>query len=186
MKKINFIILFVVGLIVVFSVQDLYAGEAGARYDKAIRCIKLKQPDFAFMEFRSILRDFPKSSLAQKSMFAMAEYYYDHKMYYDAILNFTEHINNNPRSKKANIFAKTYLLKIMEEIKDPTWEEKRMLENVKKDFFSKPLFLVSARYKETSYKSVSRNKFRVRYYIDKVEVYRNGQLFVKITPEKNI
>jgi outer membrane protein assembly factor BamD (BamD/ComL family) len=181
MKKINLIILFIIGLIFVLSGQNVYAGEAGIRYDKAVRCIKLKQPDFAFMEFKSILRDFPESPLAQKSMFAIAEYCYDHKMYYDAILNFTEYINNNPRSK-ADVFAKAYLLKIMEEIKDPTWEEKRMLEKAKEDFFSKPLFLLSSKYKETSYKSVARNEFRIRYYIDKAEVYRNGQLFVKITP----
>jgi hypothetical protein len=70
----------------------------------------------------------------------------------------------------------------MEEIKDPTWEEKRMLENAKRDFFSKPLFLLFTEYKETSYRSALWNKFKIRYYIDNVEVYRNGQLFVKITP----
>jgi outer membrane protein assembly factor BamD (BamD/ComL family) len=181
MKKINLVFLFIAGLIFIFGAQDLYAGEAGARYSEAVRCIKAKQPDFAFMEFRSIIRDFPKSSFAQKSIFAMAEYYYDHGMYYDAIANFTGYINDYPGSK-ANVFAKAYLLKIMEEIKDPSWEEKRMLENAKRDFFSKPLFLLFKEYKETSYRSALWNKFRIRYYIDNVEVYRNGQLFVNITP----
>ena len=74
-----------------------------------------------------------------------------------------------------------FLLKIIEEIKDPTWEEKRLFEDIQKDFFSKPLFLLFKEYKETSYKSPLQNKFRIRYYIDNIEVYRNGQLFIKIT-----
>lgn len=181
MKKIYYIFLVLIVSGIYFDADSLYATEASARYDKAIRHIKANQPDFAFMEFRSILRDFPKSSLREKSIFAMAEYYYNNKMYYDAILNFTGYINDYPDSK-ANVFAKAYLLKIMEEIKDPAWEEIRMLEKVKEDFFSKPMFLLFAEYKETSYRSALRNKFKIRYYIDNIEVYRNGQLFVKIIP----
>jgi len=181
MKKINFIFLFIAGLIFIIGGQDLYASEAGAMYKEAVRCIKAKQPDFAFMELRSIVRDFPESPFAQRTIFAMAEYYYDSGMYYDAITNFTRYINDYPDSK-AGVFAKAYLLKIMEEIKDPSWEEKRMLENAKRDFFSKPLFLLFTEYKETSHRSALWNKFKIRYYIDNVEVYRNGQLFVNITP----
>ena len=178
MRKIFYIAIFLAPIL--FITQDLSAS-AGSQYKEALRLIEQKKYDFAFMEFRSVVKNFPKSSFTQQSIFAMAEYYYDHKMYYDAILNFTGYINNYP-SSKANVFAKAYLLKITEEIQDPTWEEKRMLENVKEDFFSKPLFLLFTEYKETSYRSASRNDFRIRYYIDNVEVYRNGQLFVKIAP----
>ena len=116
MKKINYIFLFAVGLVVIFSAQELCAIEyARARYDAAIRYIKNKQPDFALMEFRSVIRDFPKSPLARKSVFAIAEYYYDNKMYYDAIKDFTGYVKSYPDSK-ANVFAKAYLLKIIEEI----------------------------------------------------------------------
>jgi len=180
MRKINYIILSAIGLMVIFSAQELYAeGFARARYDAAIRYIKKKQPDFALLEFRSVVRDFPKSPLAQRSVFAIAEYYYDNKMYYDAIKDFTGYVKNYPDSK-ANVFAKAYLLKIIEEIKDPTREEKNTFEDIKKEIFSKPLFLLFKEYKETSYKSPSRNKFKIRYYIDNIEVYRNGQLFIKI------
>ena len=129
MKKISYIILSVAGLIVIFSAQELCAVEfARTRYDAAVRCIKKKEPDFALMEFRSVVRDFPKSPLAKRSMFAIAEYCYDNKIYYDAVKGFTEYIKNYPDSK-ANVFAMAYLLKITEDIKDPTMEEKKMFES---------------------------------------------------------
>jgi len=181
MKKINYIFLVAAGLLVIFSAQELYAIEyARARYDAAIRYIKNKQPDFALLEFRSVIRDFPKSPLAQRSTFAIAEYYYDNKMYHDAIEDFAGYVKSYPDSK-ANVFAKAYMLKIIEEIADPAFGEKNMLEDIKKEFFSTPLFLLFQEYKETSYKSPSRNKFKIRYYIDNIEVYRNDQLFIKIT-----
>ena len=180
MKKINYILLSVIGLIIIFSTQELYAvGFARAGYDAAVRYIRKKQPDFALLEFRSVTRDFPKNPLAQKSMFAIAEYYYDNKMYYDAVRGFTGYIKNYPDSK-ANVFARAYLLKITEEIKDPTWEEKKMFDNIKQDLFSEPLLLLFREYKETSYKSPFQNVFKIRYYIDNIEVYRNGKLFIKI------
>ncbi|MDP2910862.1 MAG: outer membrane protein assembly factor BamD [Candidatus Omnitrophota bacterium] len=181
MKKINYITLSVMGLVIIFSAQELYAaGFARAGYDAAVRHIKKNQPDFALLEFRNVIRDFPKSPLAQKSMFAIAEYYYDNKMYYDAVRGFTGYIKNYPDSK-ANVFARAYLLKITEEIKDPTWEEKKMFDSIKQDLFSEPLFLLFREYKETSYKSSFQNVFKIRYYIDNIEVYRNDKLFIKIS-----
>ena len=181
MKKINYILLFAVGFIVIFGAQNLYGFDAMAQYNKAIKYIKMKQPDFALMEFRGVVRDFPKSVFARKAMFAMAEYYYDNKIYYDAIDNFTLYANNYPKSK-ASVFAKAYLLKIMGEIDNPSQEETKAFESIKKELFSKPLFLLFKEYKKTSYKSDSRNKFKIRYYIDNIEVYRNGRLFLALKP----
>jgi hypothetical protein len=182
MKKINYIFIFAAGLVVIFSAQELCAIEyARARYDAAIRYIKNKQPDFALMEFRSVIRDFPKSPLAQRSVFAIAEYCYDNKMYHEAINDFTRYVRSCP-DPKAGVFAKAYLLKIIEESNDPTWEEKKMFDDIKKEIFSKPLFLLFKEYKKTSYQSPSRNRFKIKYYIDNIEVYRNGQLFLTLKP----
>jgi len=173
--------LFILSASIILNAHGLYAGgDARAKYDAAVRHIKLKQPDFALMEFRSLLREFPKSPLAQKASFAIAEYYYDNKMYNDAIKSFTGYIKDYPDSK-AGIYAKAYLLKIIEDIKNPAWEEKRLFEDIQKDFFPKPLFLLFKEYKEVSYGSPLQNKFKIKYYIDNVEVYRNNQLFIKVT-----
>jgi outer membrane protein assembly factor BamD (BamD/ComL family) len=179
MKKINYLILFCAALII-FSAGDIYGFDAMAQYNRAVRYIKIKQPDFALMEFRGIIRDYPKSLFARKALFAVAEYYYDNKVYYDSINNFTEYLNKYPESK-SRIFAKVYLLKIIQEIKYPSPDEKKAFESIKNDFFSKPMFLLFKEYKQISYKSPSLNRFKIRYYIDNIEVYRNGQLFIKIT-----
>lgn len=182
MRKITYVPIFIAGLIL-FSggISGLYAdGNAKARYDEVVRYIKLKQYDFALMELRSILRDFPETEYFQKSVFAIGEYSYDNKAYYDAIKNFTEYINNYPDSKGV-IFAKAYLLRIIEDNKNPTWEEKRVFEDIKKDFFSSPLFLLFSEYKEaSSYTSAFQHVFKIRYYIDNVEVYRDDELFITI------
>jgi len=178
MKKIYTIFLLL--LLVLLSKESYAGGDARARYEKAVRCILLKQDDFALIEFRSIIREFPKSGYARKAAFAIAEYCYDHRMYNDAIKNFTEYIKGHPDSKGAT-FAKAYLAKIIEEIKEPTWEEKRLFEDIQKDFFSKPLFLTFSEYRKASYRSDGQNIFKIRRYIDNIEVYRNGQPFLKIT-----
>jgi len=177
MKKIIFIPILLFSLCVMS--QDLFA-EAGAQYKEALRLIREKKHDFAFMELRSILKDFPKSRYAQDALFGVAEYCYEHNMHYDAIKGFTEYINMYPDSK-AVIFAKAYLLKIMDKIKNPTEEEKNALESIKRDFFSGPLFLLFSEYKETSYKSPFLNRFKIRYYFDNIEIYRNDEIFLKIT-----
>ena len=180
-QKINPTFIFIAGLIVIFCAQDLYAGELGARYREAIRCVKLKQPDFAFMGFRSIARDFPDNPLAERAIFAMAEYYYDNKMYYDAIKNFTL-CAKDCSDFKANVIAKAYILKIIKEIEDPSLEEKEMFEDIKKEFFSKSLILIFSEYKKTSYRSASLNKFKIKYQTDNVDVYRNDQPFLTLEP----
>lgn len=181
MKKVELTLLFMAGLVVIFCAQDLYAGEAEDMYRGAVRCIKLKQPDFAFMGFRSIARDFPDSPLAERAIFAMAEYYYDNKMYYDAIKNFTW-CAKNYSDLKANVIAKAYLFKIIKEIKDPASEEKEMAEDIKKEFFSKSVFLLFSEYKKTSYRSALLNKFRIKHYADNIDVYRNDQPFLTLEP----
>lgn len=180
MKKITLVFLFIAGLIFIFGGQDLYAG-AGARYTEAVRCIKAKQPDFAFMKFRGVIRDFPESPLAQKSIFAMAEYYYDCGMYRDAINNFTL-CAKDCSDLKASVIAKAYILKIIKDMKKPGLEEKRTAEDMKREFFSKSLFLVFSEYKKTSYRSASLNKFRIKHHAGNIDVYRNDQLFLTVEP----
>jgi predicted negative regulator of RcsB-dependent stress response len=180
MRKINYILLPVIGLIIMFIAQELYAsGFARTKYNAAIGYIKKGQPDFALMEFRSLLREFPKSPFAQKSLFAIAEYYYDHGMYEDAIEKFTWCAKDGS-DLEANVIAKVYLLKIIKEIENPAPEEKELLEGIKKELSSKSAFLIFSEYKKTCYRSASLNKFKIIHHIDSIDVHRNDQLFVTI------
>jgi len=183
MKKLSRIFLFFAISGIIFGAQELYAayGDAMFRYDKAVKYLKMRKPDFALMEFRGITREFPDSLFAPKATFAIAEYCYDHRMYYDAVANFCSYIKKYPNSK-AGVFARAYLLKIMEDINTPSQEEKAFFEDVNKNFFPKQPFVIFKEYKRPSYKSFSLNRFRLKYHADSIEIYRNGALFLKLTP----
>ena len=163
----------------IFCAGDIYASGGGVLYAKAIRAIKQKQYDYALMEFRTIIRDYPGTKYAQRAMFGIGEYFYNNSMHYEAIDAFSDYVAKYPNSD-AGIFARAYLLKITEDIARPTEEDRAMLDGMKKEFFSKPVFLLFSEYKELSYRSVFRNSFKIRYYLDIIEVYRNGQIFIKI------
>lgn len=181
MKKISYILLLAAAFGILLSGQEHCAGwDARAGYDAAVGYIRKKQPDFALLEFRRVARDFPGSLFAEKSTCAIAEYYYDRGMYGDAIENFIWCAKKGS-DLETNIIAKVYLLKIIQEIENPASEEKEMLEGIKKELSSKSAFLVLSEYKKTYYRSPSLNRFKVKHYADNVEVYRNGQLFIKVT-----
>lgn len=85
MKNPRHILLFFICFVLFFGVPVVYRQSARSQYIRAIQCAKEKQYDFAFLEFRGILRDFPKTKYAKEAQFAMGEYFYGLKMYYEAI-----------------------------------------------------------------------------------------------------
>ncbi|MFA4991790.1 MAG: outer membrane protein assembly factor BamD [Candidatus Omnitrophota bacterium] len=178
-RKIAGICLLAVFCVFIFHAGNLYASGGGVLYAKAIKAIKEKQYDYAFMQFRAIVRDYPGTKYTQRAMFGTGEYFYNSNMHYEAIEAFSDYIRRYPDSD-AGIFARAYLLNIAETIARPTEEDKAMVDGMKKEFFSKPVFLLFSEYKEFSYKSVFGNSFEIRYYLDIIEVYRNGQIFIKI------
>jgi len=164
-----------------FIAQNIYGQTAATQYNEAVKFIRARQYDFAFLEFRSVTIDFPKTKYAEEATFAIGEYFYNKKAHYEAIRHFSEYIKKTPKSEGA-IFAKAYLLKIMRTIENPTKKERKAIESMKNDFFSKPVFLIFSEYKEVFYKSPFEHEFKIRYYIDMIEVHRNGKLFIKIAP----
>lgn len=180
MKKLFYILLFI-GCIFFSFIAPALAGQSGrAQYEKATQLVKRGQYDFALLAFRSIIRDFPESKYAQEAKFALGEYFYRQKAYFEAIQNFTEYIKKYPDTTAA-IFAKAYLIKIMESMEKPSQKEKELIDKIKMDFFSKPLFLLFSEHREVSYKSALANDFTIRYYIEDIEVYINDKPFIKIT-----
>lgn len=167
-------------LIFLFIAQPLYARQenGNTEYRKALQFVKDEQDDFALMGFRAIIRNFPESAYAQESLFAIGEYFYSRKIYYEAAKNFTEYIKKYPESDGA-VFARAYLLRIVQS-EQRREEEKKALEEIEREFFSQPLFLLFSEYKEVSYKSAFQNVFTIRHYIDAIEVYKNGTLFLKL------
>ncbi|MFC1624181.1 tol-pal system YbgF family protein [Candidatus Omnitrophota bacterium] len=183
LKKIFYIFLFVLSLYLISKEPILAAGPSHGgkgQYDRAVRYVKEHNYDIALMEFLSIIRNFPESIYAKRSLFAIGEYFYEKNAYSEAIKHFTKYIGDYPDYDDA-IFARAYLLKIIEDVKESPEENKVFIENIEADFFSQPLFLLFSEYKEETYKSALRNDFTIHHYIDMIEVYRNGELFIKLT-----
>lgn len=180
MKKIFIFLSLAITLLFLFKATILSGQSPKAEYEEAVKSAKEKKADFAFMAFRSIIRNFPETEYARESTFAVGEYYYQIKAYYDAIKYFNEYLKKYPAAPGAT-FAKAYLLKIKQDIKKPTERQKEIIDEIEMDFFSRPLFLVFSEYKEVSYKSAFQNEFAIRYQLDMIEIHRNGKIFIKIT-----
>lgn len=146
-----------------------------AHYQNAIREARSGNADFAFMELRSYLQDYPDSPSAQHARFAISEYYFQNKNYREAIRELTEYISRYPEEKNT-VFAQALLYKIFLEYKD----QPGLLGKLKDIFFSKSIFLIFSESKTKSYKSILGNRYSIKEYVDKIDFFRNGDLLFEI------
>lgn len=170
MKKIGYFIIFGIFLLA----GDVYAGQ----YSKALGHVRHKDYDFAFLEFRAVINDNPSARHAKESLFGIGEYYFLQNMNEESADTFQEYIQSNPDSK-ASIFARAYLLKMLEEETDAKQNEEAVNE-IKNGLFSKPLFLLFSDYKEINYKSPLGYKFKARYYMNSLQIYKDAKPFIKV------
>ena len=155
---------------------SLYAGEGRQEYSLAIENAKSSNPDFAFMYFREILEKYPDSPYAQKSRFACGEYYYQVADYEDAFKMFKQYSLDYPASGEIQ-FVLAYLLEIARKKGDDSLAGK-----IEKDIItSRRLSFLFRDLKEYKYRSSLYKLYRAVYYIDKVEFYIDGELFVRIS-----
>lgn len=142
----------------------------------AIQEAKTGNRDFAFMHCRALLENYPDSKYASDAAFAIGEYYFiaaDYENTAEALSNF---INDYPDSKGLP-FVLMYLLKVSQINKDESLAEK--LKN--KIISLKRLSFLFQESKGCAYTSLLRMKYRMMYYIDKVELYVDDKLFEKIS-----
>ena len=89
----------------------------------------------------------------------------------------SEYIKDYPDDKTA-IFAQALLYKIILEGN----QQPQLIEKMKENFFSKSLFLIFSKSKIKSYNSILNNTYEIADYVDKIEIFKNNGLFLKITP----
>lgn len=146
-------------------------------YKEAMKEIKSGNIDFAFMELKTYLRENPDSIHTREIRFAICEYYFQIKDYRDAIYKLMDYIIDYPQDA-STIPAKALLYKgLLEYNKEP-----ELLQKLKESFFSKSLFLIFSETKTKNYKSLLNNTYKIIDYIDRVEIFRNNDLILKITP----
>jgi len=133
--------------------------------------------DFAFMKLNNYLREYPESSRTKGIKFAIAEYHFQIQDYREAIYELSEYIQTYPQDKSA-VFAYALLYKsLLDFDKEPL-----LVEKIKEQFFSKSLFLMFSDAKIQHYKSILKNTYKIAEYVDKIEFFKNDELFLKITP----
>lgn len=152
-----------------------YAQDNKEVYFKAVEMARAGEPDFAYMHFKEALFDFFGSKYKKDALFATGEYYFSVNDYSDASLVFFQLVEDYADSK-AEIFALAYLLKISRIRNQEAFTEalKELIIN------SQRLVLAFKEYKEIKYNSPFQKRYKVIYYIDKIEFYLNGELFEKI------
>lgn len=146
-------------------------------YTSAVQEAKSGNVGFAFMQLRDYLRQYPDSPHTCEIKFAIGEYYFQIKDYREAIGELSKYIMDYPHEKNT-IFAKALLYKAILEYKN----EPPTLEKLKELFFSKSIFLIFTDAKTRSYHSVLNNNYKILDYVDRIEVFKNSELFFEITP----
>lgn len=144
-------------------------------YNKAVKLARDKQFDFAFSYLDMVVNIYPKSSFFENSLFSCGEYYFISGDRHSAKNTFDKFVALLPDSK-ARPFALAYLLKIAEEQK-----KQDVVEDLQKQIISfKQVSLVFRDFKEYSYLSALNKEYKIVYFIDRAEIYIDGDLFAKI------
>ncbi len=168
----------IIGLSILLSVLFSGVGHAGedrGLYSRAMKSAKQGDADFAFMNYRSILREYPQSKFKEQALFAHAEYSFLLKHYDESVALFTTFVQDYPDSK-GKLFALAYLLKIAGEKGD-----QKEVEAIRKQIISlRKISLVFRNFKKYKYRSPFYRYWKAIIYIDKIEFYINGELFEKI------
>ena len=129
-----------------------------------------------FIRFRTRL--FDKISAKERSgiNFSIAEYYFKTNDFSDARRAFKEYVDSTPAGI-STLVAKAYLYKFANQA-----NEQENAEAIKKEMFEKQFILLFDKYKTLNYVSRSGNRYEVHYYVDKIEIFLNGEIFEQISP----
>ncbi len=154
---------------VVFADSDVFL------YNTAKQAAAAGDNDYAFMCFHSLLKYSFKSKYYKEALFSTGEYYYFIGDYRSAERSFSEFIDYYSK-EEALPFAIVYLLKINNyKQRSKTTDDLR-----KKVITFKQLSLLFSESKELSYISPLNLHYKAIYFIDRVEIYINEELFEKI------
>jgi len=180
MKLKHFILLV---LLIFSNISCAIFKEDAAIYRDALNNVRLDNLDFAFMKFRELENNFPTSNYLAAVKFGMAEYLFLQGDYSNASSKLIEYIKEYSQSK-AVVFAEAILYKILsEKMKGEDLKDTETIKGViKKHYFSNSIFFIFSEYKTKSYYSVLGNRYRIYEYVDRIEVFKNNELFLKVTP----
>jgi hypothetical protein len=167
---------FIISISIILYAAVAFAGEDATKYAQARKMAKAGQKDFAFMQYQTILRDYPNSRFTEPALFGKGEYYFLIEDYRQAKEAFEGFLTQFPKSN-GRMFALAYLWRIAKLQNDEATAQDLANQIVTQ----KQVSLVFRDRKEYKYLSPLNNNFLAAIHIDKIEVYLGGELFAKIS-----
>lgn len=134
--------------------------------------------DFAFMEYRSLLEEYPETPSAQGAAFAIGEYHFSQHNTREAKEAF-ERFDLKQAEEIPRLLAQVYLLLCARLLKDdPTADT--LEAHLKEALSSKKLFLTFEENRIQTWGSPLGNRFELREFVDHMEITLNGASFYSI------
>jgi outer membrane protein assembly factor BamD (BamD/ComL family) len=163
--------------IVVMSLSPLAQAAEDIRiYLKARQFARSQSYDFAFMQYRSLLRQYPGSPYTKEALFAQGEYFFLIPDYDKAAEVFRQFVEQYPEDE-GKLFALAYLLKIAR-----IQGAQEAVEQYTRDIATfKQLSLVFRDFKEYRYLSPLERQHRAVFQIDTIAFFIKGEPFAKLS-----
>jgi tetratricopeptide (TPR) repeat protein len=173
MNRKNLTIIFICLLITYLFISNGFCGEDKDFYYRGIKAARAGQIDKAFSYFDLVLRNLSVSNrYTENALFATAEYYFSINADRDAKIAFRQVASDYPKSITA-LLSLGYLFNMAK-----AEGEQESLESIKKEIIGfKQVSLLFRDSEEFKYLSAMNKKYKAVYYIDKVEIYIDGELF---------
>ncbi len=129
-----------------------------------------------FLNWRKRLQEKIRDTERKKVNFSIAEYYFKINDIKDAKQAFQEYVNQGPVGI-TTLLANVYLYKLAK-LADNETETGA----IKKELFQDQFILLFDKYKTLKDKSLGDNTYEVHYFVDRIEVFCNGEIFEQISP----
>jgi len=129
----------------------------------------------AFLSFDSLVKTYPKSSYLEPANFALGEYYFSISDRSDAAEAFRNFISKY-RDSPARPFALVYLAGILRQEGNNDAAKALEIEVIRFRHGG----LIFADFKEHKYQSVFGKKYRALYFVDRIKIYIDNELFSEI------
>ncbi len=171
MKKNDFLI-----LLLIFASLSCSA-ILDPKYSQIREDVKAGQDDFAFLKLKEYAEENPKSPRLREIEFAIGEYYFQVHDYRNAIVQLSDYISKYPDAQNT-IFAQAMVYRALDKYTD----EPALTQRLKEKLFAKPVFLIFTASKNKTYKSILGNTYETVDYVDKIEVFKNGEPIIAIKP----
>jgi len=153
-----------------------FAGNTLKMFSMANQAARAGKLDFAFMHYRSILRDNPTSPYTDQALFALGEYLYIMTDYNQARDFFSQYLESQSQPE-GKLFALVYLLKMA-----LSEHETDIAQEIEKEILLwRQQTYIFKKVKEYSYRSPLFRKHKAVYSIDKIEFYIENEPFAKVS-----